>query len=103
MHGIMNSSSIAFRVLISAALMAAAVNRGGAAAARQITTIAGTSLAGYSGDNGSAGTAQLNNPYGLTRGADGAFYICDMENHRIRRISADGKIATVAGTGKRGY
>jgi streptogramin lyase len=45
----------------------------------------------------------VNNPYGLTRGPDGALYICDMENHRIRKVSRDGDITTVAGTGKRGY
>jgi streptogramin lyase len=98
----MNLSRIPFRVLILGALISAA-NRGGAAAARQITTFVGTGLAGYSGDNGSAGKAQLNNPYGITRGLDGALYICDMENHRIRKISRDGNITTVAGTGKRGY
>src|SRR5258705_1985462 len=98
----MNLSRIAFRVLISGTLISAA-NRGGAAAARQITTLAGTGLAGYSGDNGSAAKAQLNNPYGITRGADGALYICDMENHRIRKVSRDGNITTLAGTGKRGY
>src|SRR5213592_4567723 len=98
----MNSSRIAFRVLFFAAFILAA-NRGGAAAARQITTFAGTGLAGYSADNGSAGKAQLNNPYGITRGPAGALYICDMENHRIRKVSRDGNITTVAGTGKRGY
>src|SRR5438034_6593701 len=98
----MNSSRIAFRVLIFAAFILAA-NRGGTAAPRQITTFAGTGSAGYSGDIGSAGKAQLNNPYGITRGRDGALYICDMENHRIRRVSRDGRITTVAGTGKRGY
>ena len=99
----MNLSRIAFRALLSGALMSAAVSRGWAAAARQITTFAGTGLAGYSGDNGPAGKAQLNNPYGITRGPDGALYICDMENHRIRKVSRDGNITTVAGTGKRGY
>ena len=100
---IMSSSRIAFPVLISAAFLAAAVNRGAAAAARQISTFAGSGLAGFSGDNGSAGKAQLNNPYGIARGPDGALYLCDMENHRIRRVSGDGTITTVAGTGKRGY
>ena len=99
----MNLSRIAFRALLSGALMSAAVSRGWAAAARQITTFAGTGLAGYSGDNGSAGKAQLKNPYGITRGPEGALYICDMENHRIRKVSRDGNITTVAGTGKRGY
>ncbi len=98
----MRLSRIAFRVLISGALISAATNRV-AAAGRQITAFAGTGLAGYSGDNGAAATAQLNNPYGITRGPDGALYICDMENHRIRRVSRDGNISTVAGTGKRGY
>ena len=98
----MNLSRIAFRVLISSALASAAANPS-AAAGRQITTLAGSGLAGYSGHNGSAGEAQLNNPYGITRGPDGALYICDMENHRIRKVSRDGNITTVAGTGKRGY
>src|SRR5438876_1710882 len=99
----MNLSRIAFRALLSGALMSAAVSRVWAATARQITTFAGTGLAGYSGDNGSAGKAQLKNPYGITRGPEGALYICDMDNHRIRKVSRDGNITTVAGTGKRGY
>jgi hypothetical protein len=99
----MNLSRIPFRVLILGALIAAAANLGGAAVVRQITTFAGTGLAGYSGDSGPAGKAQLNNPYGITRGPDAALYICDMENHRIRRVSRDGNITTAAGTGKRGY
>jgi len=98
----MKFSRIAFRLLISGALILAAANRG-TAADRQITTLAGTGLAGYSGDNAPAGKAQLNNPYGITRGPDGALYICDMENHRVRKVSRDGIISTVAGTGKRGY
>jgi len=97
----MNSSRIAFQILICATFILA-VNRSGAAAARQITTFAGTGSAGYSGDNGPAGKAQLNNPYGITRGPDGALYICDMENHRIRKVSRDGNITTVAGSGMRG-
>src|SRR2546425_2411671 len=99
----MNLSRIAFEILILGAVMSAAANRSGAAAAAQITTFAGTGLAGYSGDNGPAGKAQLNNPYGITRGPEGALYICDMENHRIRKVSRDGDITTIAGTGKSGY
>ncbi len=68
-----------------------------------IETFAGTGQAGFSGDGGPAAAAKLNNPFGLARGPDGALYLCDMGNHCIRKISPDGKIATVAGTGQRGY
>jgi streptogramin lyase len=68
-----------------------------------IVTFAGTGKPGYSGDGGPATNAQLNNPYGLARGLDGGLYICDMDNHVVRRITPDGIISTVAGTGKRGY
>ncbi|MBI3416242.1 MAG: hypothetical protein HY043_13185 [Verrucomicrobia bacterium] len=69
----------------------------------RIETIAGNGRAGYSGDGGPARQAQLNNPYGLVKGPDGALYICDMENQVIRKISRDGNISTVAGTGRHGY
>jgi len=71
--------------------------------AARVSTFAGTGAAGYSGDGGVAAGAQLNNPYGISIGPDGALYICDMENHRIRRVARDGTITTVAGTGRRGY
>jgi streptogramin lyase len=103
MGWIMNLSRIAFPSLLSGALILVAANQGGAAAPRQVTTFAGTSQAGYSSDNAPARKAQLNNPYGITRGPDRALYICDMENHRIRKVTRDGNITTVAGTGKRGY
>ena len=69
----------------------------------RIVTFAGTGQPGYSGDGGPATNAQLNNPYGIARGTDGSLYICDMENHVVRKVTRDGIISTVAGTGKRGY
>jgi streptogramin lyase len=69
----------------------------------RVTTFAGTGEAGYSGDGGAATNARLDNPYGIARGPDGGLYICDMNNHVVRRVSPDGTISTVAGTGKRGY
>src|SRR5438477_3911289 len=75
----------------------------GATTDLEIVTIAGGGQHGYSGDGGPAIRAQLNNPYGLTRGHDGALYVCDMENQVIRRIGTDGIISTVAGTERRGY
>jgi len=69
----------------------------------RITTFAGTGEKGYSGDGGPARKAQLNNPYGIARGPDGALYICDMGNHVVRKVDNKGIITTVAGTGKPGY
>jgi len=61
-----------------------------------ITTVAGTGLAGYSGDAGPAAQAQLNVPYGLAVDAAGTLYIADLGNNRVRRVAADGIITTVA-------
>ncbi|MEP7367019.1 MAG: hypothetical protein ABI972_27485, partial [Acidobacteriota bacterium] len=74
------------------------------AASTTIRTLAGTGTAGYTNDGGQAGSAQINNPYGLTTGPDGALYVCEIGNHAIRRIDLKaGTISTVAGTGKKGY
>ena len=60
-----------------------------------ITTVAGTGLAGYSGDGGPAAQAQLNLPYGLAVDGVGNLYIADLGNNRIRRIWPDGVISTL--------
>ena len=74
-----------------------------AVSAAEVRTFAGTGVKGFSGDGGMAAGAQLNNPFGIARGPDGALYVCDTDNHRIRKITADGKITTVAGNGTRGW
>jgi hypothetical protein len=72
-------------------------------AAGVITRVAGTGTAGFSGDGGAATAAQLNNPIGVSTTADGGFLIGDSLNGRVRKVSADGTIATVAGSDARGY
>lgn len=67
-----------------------------------IEAIAGTGKKGFSGDGGPATQAELNSPFGVVRGPDGAIWFCEYDGHRIRRIAPDGTISTIAGTGKRG-
>lgn len=64
-----------------------------------ITTIAGTGSPGFSGDLGSATSAQLNEPGGVAVDGVGRVFVADTANHRIRRIEVDGTITTIAGTG----
>ncbi|MFE9898412.1 NHL repeat-containing protein, partial [Streptomyces sp. NPDC005529] len=68
-----------------------------------ISTVAGTGQRGFNGDNQPATTAQLNYPRGLTVDAHGNLYITDTDNERIRKVDTHGTIATVAGTGQRGF
>ena len=67
-----------------------------------ITTVAGNGTAGFSGDNGSATSAQLYNPVGVALDSAGNLYIADGGNFRIRKVS-NGVITTVAGNGTPGY
>ncbi len=72
-------------------------------AAGVITRVAGTGSAGFSGDGGAAAAARLNKPVGVSTTFDGGFLIGDSLNGRVRKVSANGTIATVAGSGERGY
>lgn len=68
-----------------------------------INTIAGTGTATYGGDGGAATAADLNTPTGVAVDAAGNIYICDQNNHRVRRINVStGIITTVAGNGTAG-
>jgi hypothetical protein len=65
----------------------------------KITTIAGDGEYGYGGDGGPATAAKLRLPQDVLPEKDGGFLIADTYNNRIRRVSADGVISTVAGSG----
>jgi sugar lactone lactonase YvrE len=68
-----------------------------------ITTVAGDKQRGFGGDGGPAAFARFGELGGLATDAVGNIYIADVDNHRIRKISANGVINTVAGNGKNGY
>lgn len=66
-----------------------------------ITTIAGSGKAGFSGDGGPATQAQFNQPHSLAFDSAGDLFVCDILNHRIRKIDlTTGIISTWSGTGE---
>ena len=86
-------------IILAIALVTAAVP---SARADQINTIAGTGVAGFSGDGGPAVSAGLFFPHGVVVAPDGTIYFADTANFRIRRILLDGVIDTIAGNGING-
>ncbi len=64
-----------------------------------LTRVAGNSRTGYSGDGGPATNARITSPKGLALDAAGNLFVADYGNRRIRRVSKDGIITTVAGSG----
>ncbi len=68
-----------------------------------ITTVAGGGTQGYSGDGGPAIRAQLHLATSVAADRQGNLFIVDLDGPRIRKVSADGTIATVAGNGQTGF
>ncbi len=69
-----------------------------------ITTVAGTGKRGYTGDDGPAVKATLNEPYAVAIAPNGDLYIVDRLNAVIRKVDGvSGVITTVAGNGKKDY
>ncbi len=62
-----------------------------------VSTIAGNGSAGYV--DGTAATARFNKPFGVSVDNSGNVYVTDQSNHRVRKISPDGIVNTLAGTG----
>ncbi len=68
-----------------------------------ITTVAGNGTPGFSGDDGPATSASLNNPFSVFVDGSGNIYIGDQGNHRIRKVDTSGIISTVAGNDTAGF
>lgn len=66
-----------------------------------VATVAGSGKAGFA--DGPAGTAQFNEPIAVAVERTGAIYVADRNNHRIRKITPDGRVVTLAGDGQAGY
>ena len=87
--------SITRRRLLQSFLLALAARR--ANAAPVVSTLVGTGTGGFSDQ-------QVNNPYGIIFGPDGALYFCDLDNQRIRRLDLrTRRMTTMAGNGEKGY
>jgi streptogramin lyase len=88
-------------MVLGVALMAMAAEGQGMGIIRSAV---GTGAQGYSGDNGAAASATLNQPFHCSKDRDGHLYVADTMNHCIRKIDArSGVITTVAGNGQKGY
>lgn len=68
-----------------------------------ISTVAGTGVAGDSGDGGPAVDAELNGPRGITEDIYGNLYVAEYYGQRVRKVTPGGTITTLAGTGAAGY
>ncbi|MCX6631967.1 MAG: hypothetical protein NTW28_30530 [Candidatus Solibacter sp.] len=68
-----------------------------------ISAVAGTGAAGASGDEGAATDARLSSPCGVVADDMGDIFIADTGNHRIRQVTPDGVIHSIAGSGTAGF
>ena len=71
--------------------------------AGNISTVAGTGVAGSAGDGGPASAATFNDPRAVIGDAAGNLYVGEELGHRVRRIDAGGTVTTLAGTGSPGF
>lgn len=94
--------SYRFLLLFSAILVATSARA--PATDYVIDTIAGNGEAESNGDSGNALEKAVGQTFGVEIGPDGALYVTEVQNHRVRRVDLQGKtISTVAGSGKKGY
>src|SRR6266511_698804 len=68
-----------------------------------VSTVAGTGQAGFSGDGGPATEARIGRAFEVALDGEGNLYFTDVPNYRVRKVDTSGVITTVAGTGKPGF
>jgi sugar lactone lactonase YvrE len=68
-----------------------------------ISTFAGDGRGRHAGDGGPAKDASLSGPRAIRFAPDGRLLILERNGNTLRSVSADGVVATIAGTGKKGY
>ncbi|MEW2513814.1 NHL repeat-containing protein [Streptomyces sp. NPDC046870] len=68
-----------------------------------ITTVAGNGQPGFVSDGGPAVATKLHHPHGVAVDRQGNLYIADSHNHRVRKVTPNGNITTVAGNGQPGF
>lgn len=88
-------------VLLSCLMLLSTI--GFAQSSGSITTVAGNGTEGYAGDGGPAVSAQLSHDTNIAFDSSGNLYIADQINQRIRKVTSDGQITTVAGNGTPGF
>lgn len=68
-----------------------------------IVTLIGDASPGFNGDNIPSRSARLANPAGFCIDQVGNIFIADALNHRVRKVTPEGIVTTLAGTGEAGY
>lgn len=90
-------------VALAAALAVLPVAAAATRADGTISTVAGTGVAGRTGDGGPAVAAEIYHPRGIAALPGGGFLFAEPYNNTVRRVDAGGTITTVAGTGQAGF
>jgi sugar lactone lactonase YvrE len=91
-------------VLVAGTALLAVSQAAAASAAGGIVTVAGTGQAADGGNGGPALKTNIGQPFGVEFGPDGALYVCEVQNHRLRRLdTTSGQVTNVAGSGRAGY
>ena len=68
-----------------------------------VSLFAGTGSFGFTGDGGPATSARIGEPWGIAVDSSDNLYIADSNNNRIRKVTTDGVITTIAGNGTAGF